>query len=380
MNDSFSERSLTMNNIVSEKSHSARNFGIDALRILSMMMILTLHVLNKGGILYNVTSFSLRYYVAWLLEILCYCAVNCYGLISGYVGIKSKPKISSFALLWLRVVFYTLLITLVFSFIMPDKISVKHWLCAVFPVANKQYWYFTAYAGAYLFTPLLNTAINTLPKKDLRNSLIIITCVFSAYYSISFKITGNDFFILQSGYCILWLMILYAIGGYIRLYEPFKNIKKPVLFLIYFMSAALSWLSKIAIDYINSAFSVNTKLQMVLVQYTSPTILICAVSLLLLFSSMNFKGISSKIIAFFSPSSFSVYLIHTHPLFWTYFITDRFTTYKSFDSIIMTLCVIGTVIAIYLICSFADMIRELLFKLLHLKQLLKKLDNLFQTG
>ena len=69
-----------------------RNLGIDLLRIISMLMIVVLHVLKKGGILENAEVNSAHYYVAWVLEALCIGAVNCYALISGYVGVNSKIK------------------------------------------------------------------------------------------------------------------------------------------------------------------------------------------------------------------------------------------------------------------------------------------------
>lgn len=71
-----------------------RNYGIDALKIVSMFMIVILHTLGHGGILSSVSIFSGKYYAAWLMEIAAYCAVNCYALISGYVGINSKYRYS----------------------------------------------------------------------------------------------------------------------------------------------------------------------------------------------------------------------------------------------------------------------------------------------
>ena len=69
-----------------------RNYGIDLLRIVSMFLVCILHVLGHGGILNNTTENTVNYNVAWIMNISAYCAVNCYALISGYVGIKSKFK------------------------------------------------------------------------------------------------------------------------------------------------------------------------------------------------------------------------------------------------------------------------------------------------
>lgn len=89
------------------ENKSERNYGIDLLRIVSMLMVVTLHIL-KRNLLYNkdVEIFSMKYNILWILEIMSYCAVNCYALISGFVGVKSKFKYSNILILWLQVVFY----------------------------------------------------------------------------------------------------------------------------------------------------------------------------------------------------------------------------------------------------------------------------------
>ena len=70
-----------------------RNYGIDLLRIVAMYMIVLYHCLLLGGVITKATQIgigSINYDISWLLDTLCYCAVNCYALISGYVGVKSK--------------------------------------------------------------------------------------------------------------------------------------------------------------------------------------------------------------------------------------------------------------------------------------------------
>ena len=49
-----------------------RNIGIDLLKIVSMLMIVTLHMLGHGGVLDNMPPMSRCYQVAWLIEIACY--------------------------------------------------------------------------------------------------------------------------------------------------------------------------------------------------------------------------------------------------------------------------------------------------------------------
>ena len=84
-----------------------RNYGIDLLRIITMFMIVNLHILYHGGILSSEKLYfgSTKFNIVWIIEIVSYVAVNCYALISGFVGVNSKNKYSNIILLWLRVAF-----------------------------------------------------------------------------------------------------------------------------------------------------------------------------------------------------------------------------------------------------------------------------------
>lgn len=93
-----------------------RNYGIDFLRMISMIMIVMLHTLGHGGILRSVSFLSVHYQIAWLLEVIAFGAVNTYAMISGFVSVDSHFKISNILILWLQVLFYGILINTVFFF------------------------------------------------------------------------------------------------------------------------------------------------------------------------------------------------------------------------------------------------------------------------
>lgn len=62
--------------------------GIELLRIVAMMMVVGLHYLNFGGILWSEAVMNRR--IAWGIEAFLFVAVNCYVLISGYFLVKAK--------------------------------------------------------------------------------------------------------------------------------------------------------------------------------------------------------------------------------------------------------------------------------------------------
>ncbi|MBE6637428.1 MAG: acyltransferase, partial [Ruminococcaceae bacterium] len=198
-----------------------RNYGIDLLRMLAMFMVALLHVLGQGGILssYGKDGSFLKYEIVWLLEIAAYGAVNCYALISGYVGIKAKHKLSGLISLTLQTTFYTVLITLLFKLFRPETVATMDIVKAFFPFAFKHYWYFSAYFCLFFFLPFLDKLLLSLSKVQLKRMIGLLVLVFSLLPTIFMR----DLFLVNGGYSALWLAILYLIGGALRLLDVGQN-------------------------------------------------------------------------------------------------------------------------------------------------------------
>ncbi len=106
------------------------NAGIDFLRIFAMFMIVVTHVLGKGGVRDSVAgTVDVHFLQTWIIQASVYVAVNCYALISGYVGFRSNFKYSKVVNLWLQVAFYSIGITL-FFLILGKDIGSNDWLAA----------------------------------------------------------------------------------------------------------------------------------------------------------------------------------------------------------------------------------------------------------
>lgn len=361
------ESFLLKDNAIASTKNS-RNYGIDALRILSMFFVLVLHVLGHGGVLSNTVVFTSQYEVAWFLEIGTYCAVNCYAVISGYVGVNSKYKYSSIATLWFRVLFYSFSITLLFKILGIGSIGYGVLLFSAMPVLSGQYWYFTAYFAMFMFIPLLNTAINKLNKRQL--GILIFTMFFLFSCTSICKYVFGESFKLSGGYSAWWLIILYIFGGYIKRYDLFQKIKRYVWLILHFTMVILTWLSKLILE-IRPVGVFNSN---ILVSYISPTITLSAICLLMFFKDLEFKSVTNKIITFLSPLAFSVYLIHNHPLINKYMIKDSLSSLANLPAIVLPFAVIGVSLGIFIVCCAIDLIREQLFKVLKIKQRLNNLE------
>lgn len=348
-----------------------KNYGIDALRMLAMFMIVVLHILNSGGVLNSAGRFTSRYEAGWLLETAAYCAVDVYALISGYVWVGAKYKYRSIAELWLQVLFYTVSVTALFCVFVPSSVSLVEWVKAIFPTMFNQYWYFSSYVALFLFIPLLNIIIEKAEKRQLGFFIGIILLFFGGLQTLFY----SNAFAVNDGYSAIWLMILYLVGGYLRKYGLNRNIK-PIIYVIgYFVMILLTWLSKMCIELFTLRVLGEVRAGNYLISYKSPTIFLAAICLLLFFANLKISPFLKKAIGLLSPLAFGVYLIHNHPLVSAYLVEKRFTEYAAFPWIFEILAVLATAAVIYLACSLIDFIRLQLFKILHIRQILDSIEK-----
>lgn len=349
-----------------------RKYGIDLLRIASMFMILVLHILLRGGILDAAPFLSTRYNVAWIMKIACMCAVNCYGIISGYVSVDRKFRYYKIGVLWLQVVFYTLIITLLFYLFSDYEFTYISWTNSIFPVSTSQYWYFTSYFALFFFMPFYNKMLNSLEKKQLKALAITIVVLLAVLPTL----WQCDIFTMKNGYSFVWLSMLYFIGGIIKKSGIEKKLNGNAMILCYIASTSIASLFKL----LTEKYSVKNVNPDILTFYVSPTILAAAFFLFIFAVKMKINNRAAvKVISFLSPLSFSVYLIHTNTWVW-YEFKDAFAAYAKHRAMLMFFDVIVTAVIIYLICSAIDILRFYIFKWLKITKHLSALEDKFSKN
>lgn len=347
-----------MNNIQS------RNYGIDILRCVSMLMVVLLHTIGHGGLLDNVELGSARYFSVWFLEIAAYCAVDVFAMITGYVMVSGKFNGFKIIPLWLTVFFYSAGVTVLF-YIIPvlaqiQKPSVKEIILRCIPVCTDQYWYFTKYVGIFFFIPFVNKMLKGLDKKSHAKLCMIIIVLFSILPL--FILNKIDIFSLGGGYTSVWLLCMYIIGAYIKLY-PIEIKKRTALFL-YFAIVLFSVIGNcITKRFTNTAFFYG---------YTSIFTIASGVMLLILFSQIDINNRNvQKIILLLGNLSFSVYLIHEQPLIRDNFIEKQFVHYVESNAFVLFFKILGTALLIFTVCIVIDFIRFEIFKLLKINKIPK---------
>lgn len=346
-----------------------RIIGLDLLRILSMLMVIILHILGQGGLLTGAAPGGPHYYMAWAMECICYCAVDCYGLLSGYLSAaRQRYSHGKLVLLWLEVVFYSLAYACVFRLISPDRAGKRELLNALFPVLRRQYWYFTAFFGLSFLVPLIHAGTKSISGKTARLTaalLFLAFCVLPTLFC-------TDPFQLRGGYSALWLTVLYALGLLLNKSGIPKRSSPACPAAVFSLCTALTFLLTVVFP-----VSIPRLGTLAPMSYTSPTVLLSAVSLLFLLRRPVVRASKlRRILVRLSGASFGVYILHTNPLVWRFWF--RPGVLKGFaDTPVWAfpLLVCGTAVAVYLSCFAVDSVRELVFQRLQLRSRLEKWEE-----
>lgn len=199
-----------------------RMANYELLRILAMVMVVVLHFLTHSDCLISLDqSLDSVRILGTLLEFFCLVAVNVYVFISGYFGVNSSFKPSKAVMLLCQIWFYALLIPLVLS---AAGVPVVAWeegrlnlyglVQYVFPIETEHYWFATSYFMLYLLSPILNTAVRNMSKKQLQimlGGLLVFFCIIKSISPIPFV---TD----RYGYDLSWFICVYLVAAYLGRY------------------------------------------------------------------------------------------------------------------------------------------------------------------
>lgn len=363
---------MEINTELNPTPHSARNHGIELLRIFAMLLAAVLHILKKGGVITASEGNLAAYSTVWLLEAAAYCAVNCYALISGYVGYSDRPKPLRLARcieLWLQVVFYSVIITTVYCIAGVGSVGVSDFADAFLPVTSKQYWYFTAYIGMFFFIPLLNALVRRLNRRALVSLCIMLIAVFSLYDTFA-SFWKKDPLALVGGHSPLWLGVLYIFGAAMKKLRVPESMSSKKALLIYASAAVFTALFKITGDRLLRFVPGS-----LFVRDTSPTVLLCAAALLVAFVRFKPGRKLTEFAVLFAPAAFGVYLLHVSPLVFEHVIGNRFAFIGRLPFPLIPFAVLASAGVILAVGLAADKVRILLFKALGVPKLCRKAEK-----
>ena len=351
-----------------------RNPGVDFARMISMYIVVVTHYFYYGKPTKHFPKYARQ---LSLLECITDWHNDAFVLISGMVGYKTN-KYSNLIYLWLTVFFYSVGIHKYYEYFKKGYFIYQDIVKELFPIVFRRYWFFTTYFGMYLFLPVINKGIASLTKYELR--LVVITTIFIFVFWREYKNPSEDIFVMVSGASIAWFLTLYLTGAYIGKYRSdYFGIKKYILCFIY-----LFIFSIVSILYFKSYIKEyyltigNWKIQFPIVlkrmingRYDSIIKVIQSITACLFCLQIYYNKYIAKIICFFGPLLFGVYLFHMHYLIKRNIVMhsfDNISTDKSLNSVVVL--IFGKSFKLFIICIIIDYIRNLLFSLLRIKKIL----------
>ncbi len=336
-----------------------RQANFELLRIVAMLMVITLHYLNKGGVMPENGYHTTVQYAAGLIEAFCIVAVNCYVLVSGYFLAEAKWKPRRIGYLLCQILFYSLLVPLV---VLPaglcgEGFTVYDWIGCLFPIQTEHYWFATNYLLLYLLAPFLAAGVRQLDKRSMQVSIVLLLCFYSLGKTILPVRLATD----RYGYDLGWFICLFLVAGYLRRFGiPWLEKRKNALVLYVCASMAI-WGASAVSDMLSAKINAFSYYRGMPYSYNYLFCLLSSVGLFYVFKdSVIREGRGAKVICALAAYTFGVYLLHEHVLVryqWPVWL--NVDTVK--DSFYFIPHMAGSVLLVYAAGTTADCVRAWIF-------------------
>ncbi|MBE5847869.1 MAG: acyltransferase [Lachnospiraceae bacterium] len=354
-----------------------RKANFELLRIIAMLMIISLHYLDKGGILCDAAKGPTAAvdFLAWWIEALCVSSVNVYVLISAYFLADADYKPRRAVKVWAQTFFYSagiFVIMFASGALTVQESDLYHALTCILPITEEHYWFVTAYILMVLFAPLMNASLKSLEKKTYQKGLLFLFLILSLAPTILPVKLPTD----RGGYDAVWFLFLYLLGAYMKIHGlaiSYANVKarnaamsplryRAICFMLYLLLSAAIFMS---MWFVSGVHALTGKLGDYITRqyhYNSALCLVSSVLLFLVFENLELSNEKiGRSICFLAEGSFGVYLIHEHSTL-RYLWPQWFCVDKMAHTPLFVLHLLGTAAAIYLIGALIDYVRRKLFE------------------
>lgn len=335
-----------------------RKSNIELLRIVSMLLIIIFHYVYKGGFEFGeltVNKFIVK--TCWFFGEL---GVNLFVLIMGYFSCKGKFKPQKLILLLLEVLFYHLFSSAIGYFVGAGvKTDPKSLFLMFFPTLLNQQWYITVYVIIYILSPFLNRFINALTQKEYIRFLLTALTLWNllpTVFGVFFNTTESLLYYNR----LVWLIIIYLVGAYLRLYpiKFFASRKNSILFsgaVFVFME-----LSIIAIELLSGFFAkLGTTEPAYFWPPNSLPMFLLSVGVFSFFLKTDIPH--SKFINLLASTTLGIYLLHDgilNQFLWT----QIFKNASHQSSPFLVLHILAAAVTVFVAGAVIDLLRGLLEK------------------
>lgn len=298
------------------KERPARDSNAELLRILCMLMIVCHHYIVHSlfpEVLQH-TYHSTSGAILLFLHCFIYIGVNCFILISGYYGIKTR--IHSFTNIYLICALYFCIkpiggffyaLTPYGADSLTASLTMGERICRVLsntflPISSNGLWFLQCYVALLIMSPILNMARDHFSMRQYQVVLLLMT-FGNLYFGWWRNMTGFS----ADGYATAQFVYLYMVGGYLKKYADFSCMRWKA-FAVYVISSLL-WGVCVMVIPEWSAFA-----------YNNIFVLLSAMGFFIFVMSFHFQ---SKVVNWLAASCLAVYIIQ-----------ERYVNYKLLASMV----------------------------------------------
>lgn len=296
--------------------------NIEALRIFSILLVILHHIAIHTE--WSTGNSQMFVFLKYFLVLGGKVGVDLFVLISGWLMINSRPKVSSLA--------RTVSETAVFSVVMylvavgmkikNTHFDVLYFIKRIFPVMFNDYWFVTTFVLMYMTLPILIPFLKQLNQLEYKKTLSVSFLIILIWPLLYLK-PGMNF-----SYPVLFLF-LFAVGGYIRNFVDRKSVKtsfmKAGLWALIGVFLTLSTRNLVGVQdgvirsLMNFTGWSNAWQENIFIWFdASPIPFLVAINIFL--AVMNLPKFTNKIVNFFDRHVFGAYLFQSAPIFspWIY--------------------------------------------------------------
>ena len=301
---------------------------------------------DAGGVIYSspmsAKSLFLLIFGAWGKT-----GINCFVLITGYFMCKSHITAKKFFKLLFELEFYNIVIYFIFILSGYEPFSLKVLVISLLPIYSVSGNFSACFLLFYLCIPFLNILIHNLNEKQHTRLILLVSFIYIFFGTVpKFSVTMNY---------VSWFCVLFFIASYIRLYP--KKIFENMAFwgIAMLISITLSVISVVSCAWLGSKIDRNIAFYFVT---DSNTFLAVTNGICSFMFFKNLKIKQSKFINTVAASTFGVLCIHANSdtmRRWLW--KDTLNNVGAYGSDLIVLHAIGSVIAIFTICTLIDMAR-----------------------
>ena len=309
-----------------------RNFGIELLRIVCMLLIVGGHSIVHGNFVDYPISINGAFAIA--LTQGGRIAVDCFILITGFYSLGVSINVKKNLNMYIQILTYSVMISVAMYFFGGESIIDKdRILRTFFPFSSSTYWFATCYLLLVMIAPVLRLFVEHTEKKTFLTIVIFFTIVWSILPTVRLNAPEYSNFV--------WFVYLFLLGAYMKKYP--LNVFERIRIYHGFGCLILIMIATVTVRFCGDKYLfIKENAVYLFGEMNKVPALICAITLFWGFH--NCKLQNNRHIKLIAGCVFGAYLLHDNPYIRNFIWIQLFPNYKNINEVyfipILLLCII----------------------------------------